>query len=167
MLNIAARNLFRSARPVATPGRHSFNYVARSLMTLKEVKYTTTATASGLGRNGEVECDGLKLKLATPKELGGTGDGENPEQLFAMGYSACFLGALQLVARQQGKAKLGENAVVHASVSLGIPNERPGFGLAVDIKVEGVDDELVKAAHEACPYSRALVHGAVVNVSKA
>ncbi|KAH7888866.1 OsmC/Ohr family [Phlebopus sp. FC_14] len=100
--------------------------------------------------------------------LGGKGDGQNPEQLFAMGYASCFLGALQMMAGKLGKKDAARNAVIHASVHLGEPEQMGGYGLAVDIKVEGVEDEeLIKAGHEACPYSRALLHGVVVNVSKA
>ncbi|KAF8716725.1 hypothetical protein AX14_012218 [Amanita brunnescens Koide BX004] len=167
MLNIATRSLFNATRSASIAGRSSLNYVSRSVVTLKDVKYTANATASGQGRNGQVESNGLKLNLASPKEMGGSGKGENPEQLFAMGYAGCLLGALQLVARQQGKKEMAERAVVHTSVSIGTPNELPGFGIAVDIKVEGVDDEVLRAGHEFCPYSRALTRGAVVNISKA
>ncbi|KAF8971262.1 OsmC/Ohr family, partial [Flammula alnicola] len=129
--------------------------------------YTATASATGAGRNGSVSSNGLELNLALPKELGGTGKGENPEQLFAMGYSACLLGAIQAMARKLGKEEMGKNAVVRTSVHLGQPTDLPGFGLSVDIKVEGVDEELLKAGHDFCPYSRALTKGAVVNVSTA
>ncbi|TFK53716.1 OsmC-like protein [Heliocybe sulcata] len=145
----------------------------RTVMTLKDVKYTAHATARGQGRNGEVKSDdddGLTLRLAMPRSLGGKGDGQNPEQLFAMGYSACFLSALQLVAGRRGEEakRQAKNAVVRARVHMGEPQDLGGFGLAVDIEVEGVqDEELIQAGHEACPYSRALKHGAVVNVSKA
>jgi Ohr subfamily peroxiredoxin len=83
-----------------------------------------------------------------PTALGGKGDGNNPEQLFAMGYAACFLGALQMVAGQQGKTDAARNAAVHAQVHLGPPEGSAGFGLAVDVQVEGVDDqELIDAGH--------------------
>ncbi|KAF8639486.1 hypothetical protein AX17_001392 [Amanita inopinata Kibby_2008] len=167
MLNVAARTLFKSARPLIVANRNTLRHASRSVMTLAETKYTAHATASGQGRNGRVESNGLKLNLATPKELGGPGNGENPEQLFAMGYSACFLSAIQVAARRQGKSEMADKAVVHTNVSIGIPTDLPGFGLAVDIKVEGVDNEVLKTAHELCPYSRALAHGVVVNVSKA
>jgi len=135
---------------------------------LKKPAYTATATAKGSGRDGHVECNGLKLTLATPKELGGKGGaGENPEQLFAMGYSGCLLGAIQAVAKGQGKSEMAKNAVVRASVHIGPAAELGGLGLAVDIKVEGIDEELLKAGHELCPYSRALTKGIVVNVSTA
>ncbi|KAF5328608.1 hypothetical protein D9619_011575 [Psilocybe cf. subviscida] len=156
MFTPVARTVLATSRNVS--GR-------RSIMTLNSVKYSATAKAQGAGRNGTVASNGLQLNLATPKELGGSGNGENPEQLFAMGYSACLLGAIQAVARQQGKK--ADNAVVHATVKIGEPNGMKGFGLAVDIKVEGVDEELVKAGHEFCPYSRALSQGIEVNVSTA
>ncbi|KAI0775805.1 OsmC-like protein [Trametes elegans] len=137
----------------------------------KYPQYSAHATASGQGRNGQVKSDddcGLELRLAMPKSLGGKGDGQNPEQLFAMGYAACFLSALQLVAGQTGKTDLARNAVVHTQVHLGQPEGMDGFGLQVDIQVDGVEDmDLIQAGHKACPYSRALAHGAVVNVSKA
>ncbi|PFH53713.1 hypothetical protein AMATHDRAFT_73146 [Amanita thiersii Skay4041] len=169
MLKLAARTLLQSTRPIgAVVNRSGLNCATtRSIVTLKEVKYTARATASGQGRNGQVESDGLKLNMATPKELGGTGSGQNPEQLFAMGYASCLLGAIQLQAVRMGNVEMSKNAVVHTSVSLGEPNEMPGFGLAVDIKVEGVDEEVLKAGHAFCPYSRALTKGVVVNVSLA
>ncbi|KAF8223159.1 organic hydroperoxide resistance protein [Tricholoma matsutake] len=156
-----SRLLFR------TPCR-AINYSSkRTLVTLKDHKYTAHATAKGQGRAGEVKSEGLVLNLAVPKAMGGTGKGENPEQLFAMGYSSCFLGALQLAARQMGKHESAKTAVIHTNVHIGEPTDMPGFGLAVDIKVEGADEDVIKAAHELCPYSRALKHGIVVNVSKA
>lgn len=99
--------------------------------------------------------------------MGGDGEGQNPEQLFAMGYASCFLGALQVTAGRLGKADAVKGAVVRTSVHLGEVEKLGGFGIAVDIQVGGVEDEaLIKAAHEACPYSRALTHGATVNLSK-
>ncbi|EJF65429.1 OsmC-like protein [Dichomitus squalens LYAD-421 SS1] len=134
-------------------------------------QYTAHATARGQGRNGEVKSDddnGVQLRLAMPRSLGGKGDGQNPEQLLAMGYAACFLSAMQMVAGQTGKVDMARNAVVHTQVHIGQPEDMDGFGLEVDIQVEGVqDDELIQAAHKTCPYSRALAHGAVVKVTKA
>ncbi|KAI0743266.1 OsmC/Ohr family [Irpex lacteus] len=118
-------------------------------MTLKDHKYTAHATARGQGRDGEVESDddcGLKLRLAMPH-------GQNPEQLFAMGYSACLLSAIQLASNNLGKTDEARHAVVHTQVHLGKPNDMDG-------------QELVDAGHEACPYSRALKHGAKVTVTK-
>jgi len=140
-------------------------------MTLKDHKYTAHASARGQGRNGEVNSGeddaSLSLRLAMPKALGGRGDGQNPEQLFAMGYASCLLGAIQMMAGKTGKTDAARDAVVHASVHIGEPDGLGGFGIAVDIKVENVDEELIKAGHDACPYSRALKHGAVVNIHKA
>ncbi|EIW82845.1 OsmC-like protein [Coniophora puteana RWD-64-598 SS2] len=162
----AARTTFAASRIRVGP-----TIARRTVVTLKDIKYTTTATATGQGRNGEVKSSDEKpfsLRLTMPKAMGGNGDGQNPEQLFAMGYASCFLGALQMMASKTGKVDAAKNAIIHTSVHLGKPAEMEGFALAVDIKVEGVEDEeLIKAGHEACPYSRALEHGIVVNVSKA
>jgi len=168
MFNSPARSLLASslrAKPVA---RNPLNCLpSRTIITVKEVKYTAHATATGAGRDGHVKSNGLDLHLALPKQLGGSGKGENPEQLFAMGYASCFLGAIQAVAKGLGKEAMAKKAVVHTSVHIGEPHKKPGFGLAVDIKVDGVDEELLKAAHEFCPYSRALTRGAEVKVSVA
>jgi Ohr subfamily peroxiredoxin len=168
MFITTARSLLASSLRAKPTARIPFNYLpSRTIITLNEVKYTALATATGSGRNGLVTSNESELKLATPKELGGVGGGHNPEQLFAMGYAACFLGAIQAMAKKQGKEAMGKEAVVHTSVHIGSPDNISGFGLAVDIKVEGVDEEILKAGHEFCPYSRALAHGAVVNVSLA
>ncbi|GLB36994.1 putative osmC-like protein [Lyophyllum shimeji] len=157
MLPAATRAVLRTSRPrLASLAHKTLNYPSRTLMTLKNHKYTAHATAKGQGRNGEVITNGLSLNLAMPKELGGTGQGQNPEQLFAAGYAACLLGAIQAAARRMDKTESAKNAVVHTSVHIGEPKEMGGFGLAVDVKVEGVDDDLLKAGHEFCPYS--LVH---------
>ncbi|OBZ70597.1 hypothetical protein A0H81_09155 [Grifola frondosa] len=122
----------------------------RGILTLKD----HVATAQGAGRNGTVRSNGdapLELKMSMPKVTGGKGDGQNPEQLFAMGYSSCFLGALQLAASRANKKELAENAKVSASVFLGHPSDPSldGFGLRVDITVEGCnDDQIIAAAHE-------------------
>ncbi|KIJ68117.1 hypothetical protein HYDPIDRAFT_37681 [Hydnomerulius pinastri MD-312] len=173
MLAAGPRTLLNASRRAAASQARTYatDSTGRSILTLKNTKYTATARASGQGRNGEVHSgdeEPFTLRLAMPKALAGKGDGQNPEQLFAMGYASCFLGALQMMAGRMGKKDAARNAVIHTSVHLGEPEQMGGFGLAVDIKVEGVEDEeLIKAGHEACPYSRALVHGAVVNVSKA
>ncbi|MHA3904604.1 organic hydroperoxide resistance protein [Castellaniella sp. WN] len=129
-------------------------------MTVENVLYTAHATATG-GREGSAKSsDGrLAIKLSTPKELGGAGgDGTNPEQLFAAGYSACFLGALKLVAGKDG-VKLPDATEVSGSVGIGpIPT---GFGIAVELNISapGVDratlEGLVQKAHVVCPYSAA------------
>jgi osmotically inducible protein OsmC len=127
-----------------------------------QVLYTTSATATG-GRDGRavVRDNALDVKLSTPKELGGAGgDGNNPEQLFAAGYSACFLGAMKFVASQGGTAKVPNDATVTATVGIG-PRSEGGFGIAVGLAISlpGVDREaaeaLVQKAHQVCPYSNA------------
>lgn len=122
--------------------------------------YTATATATG-GRDGRaVSSDGhLDVKLTTPRELGGQGgDATNPEQLFAAGYSACFIGALKFVASQQKQA-LPADVSITGKVGIGqIPG---GFGLEVELQISlpGLDrdlaQQLVDAAHLVCPYSNA------------
>ena len=127
-----------------------------------DVKYTTQATATG-GRDGRAATkDGsLEVKLATPKELGGGGgEGNNPEQLFAAGYAACFLGAMKFVASQGGTAKVPADATVTSTVGIG-PRSEGGFGLEVALQVSlpGMDsaaaNDLVAKAHQVCPYSNA------------
>ena len=126
-----------------------------------DVKYTTEATATG-GRDGHARSqDGrFDVALSTPKELGGAGgDGSNPEQLFAAGYSACFIGALK-VAGQQLKMKLPADVAVTAKVGIG-PRSEGGFGITTDLTVSlpGLErdeaQKLVDAAHQIRPYSNA------------
>jgi osmotically inducible protein OsmC len=122
--------------------------------------YTAVATATGDGRNGEARTDDgqLAVDLAVPKEMGGAGGATNPEQLFAVGYAACFHSALKLVAGRS-KAKISDTAVT-AEVSIN-PTDGGGFQLAVALHAEigGVDqdtaDSLVEQAHQVCPYSNA------------
>jgi osmotically inducible protein OsmC len=125
-----------------------------------EALYTAVATATGDGRNGHATSeDGmLDLDLRIPKEMGGAGGATNPEQLFAVGYAACFHSALKVVA---GREKLDVTGTeVSASVSIGA-DDQGGFGLAVELDVHApaLDQEtaekLVAAAHEVCPYSNA------------
>lgn len=127
-----------------------------------KVLYKTQATATG-GRTGSAATyDGaLKVDLMTPKELGGPGGaGNNPEQLFAAGYSACFLGAIKFVASQQ-KIKVSDESTVTADVGIGPRDDGQGFGLdvALTIKLPGVEravaEDLVQRAHIVCPYSHA------------
>jgi lipoyl-dependent peroxiredoxin len=127
-----------------------------------DVKYTTSATATG-GRDGRsrTEDGSLDVGLSTPKELGGAGGpGNNPEQLFAAGYAACFLGAMKFVASQGGTAKVPQDATVKASVGIG-PRSEGGFGIDVqlDVALPGVPRDqaqaLVEKAHQVCPYSNA------------
>ncbi len=125
------------------------------------VLYTTEATATG-GRDGHAATkDGtLDVTLSTPKELGGSGGpGNNPEQLFAAGYSACFLGAMKFVA-SQGGPKVPAATTVTAHVGMG-PRSEGGFGIDVqlDVHLPGLDhadaEALVEKAHQVCPYSNA------------
>ena len=126
-----------------------------------DVKYTTQATATG-GRDGRAKtADGsFDVRLATPKELGGGGgEGNNPEQLFAAGYSACFLGAMKAAARG-GSVSVPNDTTVTATVGIG-PRSEGGFGITAELKISlpGVDraeaEELVQKAHQICPYSNA------------
>ncbi len=122
--------------------------------------YTAEAIATGAGRDGHARSvDGrIDLDLATPKEMGGSGEGANPEQLFAAGYAACFHSALQLVARKE-RVELGDSSV-GARVGIG-PNDTGGFELDVTLEVVIPDVEhakaveLVERAHQVCPYSNA------------
>ncbi len=124
-----------------------------------KIMYVAEATAHG-GREGFVSSqDGqLALQVAMPPALGGDGNGTNPEQLFAVGYSSCFHNALVLVGRRAGFDLTG--STVAAKVGIG-PNKQRGYGLAVALSVslpvldQGIAAKLVDAAHEVCPYSNA------------
>ncbi len=126
-----------------------------------EVLYSTSARAKG-GRDGRSgTLDGsFEVSLATPKELGGGGGpGNNPEQLFAAGYAACFLGAMKFVAGQE-KMSVPAETTVTSTVGIG-PRSEGGFGLAIALAVSlpGLEktaaETLVHKAHEVCPYSNA------------
>lgn len=134
-----------------------------------EIAYTAKATATG-GRSGTAKSDDGKLEvsLSTPKELGGSGgDGTNPEQLFAAGYSACFIGAMQHIAAQE-KVKLPEDTSITGVVGIG-PTDG-GFAIDVELQVSipGMDkadaERLVEKAHEVCPYSNATRNGVDVRL---
>jgi lipoyl-dependent peroxiredoxin len=123
--------------------------------------YTATAHVTGGRANGHGRsADGeLEVDLRLPRELGGEGDGTNPEELFAVGFASCFESALGVVARRN-KTDTGDVAI-DSKVSL-LPTEERGFKLAVelDVNLPSVDDpeqavELVRAAHQVCPYSNA------------
>jgi osmotically inducible protein OsmC len=122
--------------------------------------YTATATATGDGRNGHATSeDGmLDLDLRVPKEMGGPGGATNPEQLFAVGYAACFHSALKFVAGQEKVDASGTE--VSASVGIGTL-DGGGFGLQVELDVlvpnveRSVAEDLVAKAHQVCPYSNA------------
>ncbi len=122
--------------------------------------YSTTAHATGDGRNGHVQSDDglVDADVRIPKEMGGAGGATNPEQLFAAGYAACFHSALRLVAAQDGVDTTGTE--VSATVSIGTL-DNGGFGLAVelDVSVPAADRDTAEAvvakAHQVCPYSNA------------
>lgn len=134
-----------------------------------KIVYTAEATSTG-GRVGRgVTADGkLDIQLDKPVEMGGKGEGANPEQLFAIGYSACFLGALKFVAGQ-AKVDVPEDAAITALIGLGpIPH---GFGLQVELKVSlpgvgrSVAEDLVQKAHIVCPYSNATRGNIIVTLT--
>ena len=129
-------------------------------MSLEKILYTGTATSTG-GREGRATtADGtLDVPLSTPRALGGAGgDGTNPEQLFAAGYSACFLSALKFVA---GKQKVALPASTTVTADVGIGQQGGGFGLQATLTVSAPEVErdtlqfLVEQAHQVCPYSNA------------
>lgn len=132
-------------------------------MAIEKALYTATATATG-GRTGTAKSsDGvLDLALSTPKELGGAGGhGTNPEQLFAAGYSACFIGAMKAVSARQ-KIALPAEVSITSEVGIGPHANKPGafcIQVAMKISVPGMDrahlETLVATAHEVCPYSNA------------
>ena len=126
-----------------------------------EVVYTAESTATGGGRDGHVKSSDGKIDMDTrpPKEAGGSGDGVNPELLFSAGYAACFLGAVRLVARNED-VKLDDAAAVTAQIGFGKDSEG-GFGLTAHLigylpglQQEAADD-LMRKAHQVCPYSKA------------
>ncbi|MDA3920382.1 MAG: organic hydroperoxide resistance protein [Salinisphaera sp.] len=129
-------------------------------MAVDKVLYQAEATATG-GRDGRAASSDntLDLKLSTPKELGGAGgDGTNPEQLFAAGYSACFIGAMKVVAGKQ-KLSLPDNHAVTGQVGIGPMGEAFGIEVALNISLPGMEqaqaEDLVHKAHQVCPYSNA------------
>lgn len=130
-------------------------------MTVSPV-YHVSSTSTGGGRDSEVvsESGRIDLVLAPPVEMGGNGDGSNPEELFSAGYAACFMGALRHVAGAKG-TKLTDETAVKITVGIGKDDADGGFGLTADIDVylPGLDTaeaaELAQAAHAFCPYSKA------------
>lgn len=129
-------------------------------MSIEKTLYTASATATG-GRDGRAQSSDrvLDVALSTPRELGGAGGpGTNPEQLFAAGYSACFLGALKFVA---GKQKVALPATTTVTGTVGIGPVPTGFGLEAELTIAapGIDRDLlqrlVEQAHGVCPYSNA------------
>jgi len=125
--------------------------------------YHTSATAHGGGRDGKTALDDgtLALQLTIPKELGGPGgDGANPEKLFALGFSACYLGAMR-VAAQQTKIAVPEGTTVNAKIGIG-PRSEGGFGITAELEVylpglpEAEAHTLTETTHNICPYSNAI-----------
>lgn len=129
---------------------------------MTRILYITRATATG-GRDGRARTDDgtFEVVLATPREMGGDGQGNNPEQLFAAGYAACFLSAMKFVGTQGKHAKVPADASVSATVGIG-PRAYKGFGLAVTLAIvlPGLDtadaEALVAEADMVCPYSHAV-----------
>lgn len=127
-----------------------------------DAKYWTEAKATGGGRNGVASLASgmLTVTHASPKELGGSGLGHNPEELFALGYSACYLGAMRFAAQSEKLGTVPADATVTAHVGLG-PRSDGGFGLKVKLVVSmpGVDrdvaEKIVDRGHFICPYSNA------------
>ena len=123
-------------------------------------KYWTKATATGGGRNGVAAlADGkLTITMASPKELGGSGLGHNPEELFAVGYAACYLGAMRFAAASEKLGTVPENATVTSHVGIGGRSEG-GFGLVIKLEVSlpGLSPEvaakIAERGHFICPYS--------------
>ncbi|MGZ5401401.1 MAG: Ohr family peroxiredoxin [Nocardioides sp.] len=128
--------------------------------TLDKIVYTANATVTGGRRGGHGRTDDgqLEVDLQAPVEMGGPGGGTNPEQLFAIGYGACFTGALGLA----GKAEGIDTSGATTDVSVGFGPEGDSFAISVDLAVTipGVDDptaqKLVDRTHELCPYSKAI-----------
>ncbi len=124
--------------------------------------YSTEATATGGGRNGLTSLhDGkLTMTMASPTELGGSGKGHNPEELFALGYSACYLGAMRFAAQSEKLGTVPDAASVTAKVGIG-PRPEGGFGIRVTltVKLPGLDrstaEKIVERGHFICPYSNA------------
>ena len=126
-----------------------------------EVIYTAESTATGGGRDGHVKSSDNRIDLDTrpPKEAGGSGEGTNPEQLFSAGYAACFLSALQLVARSE-KVAFDSASGVTAQVALG-KDADGGYGINANLigYLPGLSrdeaEDLMHKAHQVCPYSKA------------
>lgn len=136
-----------------------------------ETIFTSASTATGGGRNGHVTSSTGRIDLDTrhPKEMGGTGEGTNPEELFSAGYAACFLGALRLVA---GNAGVDLDDATEVTVEVGFGKDSAGgFGLTGTIVgyLPGLEqsaaDDLIQQAHQVCPYSKATRGNVDVDVS--
>jgi osmotically inducible protein OsmC len=133
------------------------------------ILYTAEALSTGDGRNGHVVSsdDRLDLDLATPAEMGGSGEGTNPEQLFAAGYAACFHSALRVVGRRS-KADV-DGSTVTARVGIGPQGQAFGLAVTLLIHLPGVDGDaarlLAEAAHQVCPYSNATRNNIAVDLT--
>mgnify|MGYP001347551536 CR=1 FL=1 len=127
-----------------------------------EAIYHVSSTSAGGGRDGEVVSDSgrIDLDLRPPKELGGSGEGSNPEELFSAGYAACFMGALRATSKQAG-SPVPDESTVKVTIGLGKDSADGGFGLtaAIEVFIPGVEEakaqELADGAHAFCPYSKA------------
>ena len=127
-----------------------------------DVKYQTKAHATGGGRNGVAALDSgmLTITMTSPKELGGSGAGHNPEELFAVGYAACYLGAMRFAAQSEKLGTVPDDAKVDAQVGIG-PRDEGGFGLTVKLTVtmpgvaRDVAEKIAERGHFICPYSHA------------
>ena len=129
-----------------------------------KIAYTAHATANGGGREGLSKTDDgrVTVTLATPVEMGGSGKGTNPEQLFATGYAGCYLGAMRYAA---GNAKIDmpAAATVSSNVSIGLRDDGAGFGLEIALNVhlpgmtKAAADDLAKRGHVVCPYSHSIM----------
>lgn len=136
-----------------------------------EVVYTAESTASGGGRDGHIKSSDGKLDLDArpPKEMGGSGAGVNPELLFSAGYSACFLSALRLVAKDE-KVALDDASAITAQVGLGT-DAAGGYGLTAHLigylpgLQQSLADDLMTKAHRVCPYSKATRGNIAVTLS--
>jgi len=127
-----------------------------------DIKYRTEASATGGGREGTAGLKNgmLTFTMDTPEALGGAGKGHNPEELFATGYAACYLGAMRFAAQSEKLGEVPDDASVSAEVGIG-PRDEGGFGLKVKLTVSmpGVDEDTAKKiterGHFICPYSNA------------
>lgn len=127
-----------------------------------DTKYWTEAQATGGGRNGTTKLKSgmLTVTMTSPKELGGSGAGHNPEELFAMGYAACYLGAMRFAAQSEKLGTVPDDATVDAHVGIG-PRSDGGFGLKVKLEVKmpgtekAVAEKIAERGHFICPYSNA------------
>jgi Ohr subfamily peroxiredoxin len=137
-----------------------------------KIAYTAHATANGGGREGLSKTDDgrVTVTLATPTEMGGSGKGTNPEQLFATGYAGCYLGAMRYVAGN-AKIEMPAAATVSSNVSIGPRDDGEGFGLEItlDVSLPGMAkaaaEDLAKRGHVVCPYSHSIMKTVTVKTN--